>query len=135
MWPDVSRGRKTVHLMPPPPALDILHPLRKKELHTGSADPLHESSAYSPLVFLSLETSPHLLCLVQGQTWVADWQIYLLFAFCFSVPTLSTHSWNTEFLPSGLRHLHALTPSSPATARFPARIRGQLEVQQCVWGG
>lgn len=117
--------------MPPqPPALDILRPLRKKELHTGSADPLRQSSAYSPLVFLSLETGPHLPGLMQGQTWVANWQIYLLFAFCFSVPTLSTHSWNTGFLSSGLRHLHALTPSSPETARFPARIRGQLEVQQ-----
>lgn len=72
MWPDVPQGIKTVHLHAP--HLDILHPLREREPHTGSADSLLES--------LDLETGPRLLGLLQGQTYAAGWQVYLLFAFC-----------------------------------------------------
>ena len=126
MWPDVPQGIKTVHLHAP--HLDILHPLRKTELHTASADPPLESSADSLLESLGLETGPCLLGLLQGQTWVASWQVYPLFAFCFSVPGLNIPSWNIKLLPSEPRHLHALTSSSPETTRFPARIRGPLEV-------
>lgn len=110
MWPNVPWEIKTVTFMPP--TWTFSPPLRMREPHTGSADSLLES--------LGLETGPHSLGLLQGQTWAASWQVYLLFAFCFSVLALGAPSWNTKLLPSEPRHLRALTSSSSGIPRFPA---------------